>query len=617
MAKKNVPTIKKEKKGRDEEYVFPIEKLKISDEDLEKAEYLLSYFRQFPYAFCEQYLGVKLYEYQKIWLYEMMHCYNVILICCRNLAKTFISALYLCVRCILYPKTKVVVTAPERQQAVETITKIMDMMKDSPMLRAEISDISDALNSPRCLFWNGSTIRIATMSEGSRHYRANLILCDEYIGSDPRILTDVIQAFMGDHRKPLYLNEPKYRTSEYDYLKEKDTEIYCSSAGREGTWAYEMFVDYFEKMIDGNEDFFVCDLPYQTAVSEGLRSLDFYTKQRMKPTMTEEKFKSEYEGIWINDNEKGFFKYTALDNCRSLTKAIYPTELMDFIESKNKKYIDRKKPEGVIRICGGDISTVGSRKNDASAFGVLQLIPKEKKIRNIVNGEEQIVLIPYYDRELIYIETHEGMLAKDQSNRLKKLFYEYNCDYMVIDAMNAGSVIVQLLGEPSVDVENGMDYAPFMCCNKDDYAEMCNYPNAKKVLYCINASAQTNHDGYQSIQACIGQKMLKLLINENTAKDQFRILKGYDDFPSEVKTQLELPFLNTALLINELVALERQDTSNGLIKLKEPSTGRKDRASCLLYLNMIADELSLKLKQPQKKKSSFNFNYTPQDYFSK
>lgn len=612
MAKRSVPK-KESSKNREDDYVFPIEKFKISDDVLEEAELLISYFRQFPYALCEQYLNVKLYDYQKIILYEMMHKYNFIWIACRNLAKTFLSALYICCRCILYPKTKVIVCAPERQQAVETITKIKDLMKNSPMLREEISDISDSMAGARCLFWNGSTVRIATMSEGSRHYRANLILCDEFIGSDPDILSSVIEAFMGDPRRPAYLDTDEYRKSEYAYLREKDTSMYTSSAGYAGTWAHQMFTDYFEKMVKGEEDYFVCDLPYQTAVACGLRDLNFYTKQRLSPLMTPEKFSCEYEGIWINDNENGFYKYTALDNCRTLQKAVYPQELMSFIESKNKKFIEKKKQDGVIRICGADISTVGSRINDASAFGVLQLVPKERTVRG---SDDSVITIPYYDRELIYIETKEGMLVKDQANRLKQLFYEFDCDYMVVDAMNAGVTIIQILGEPSVNPENGENYPPLMCCNKDEYAEMCNYPNAKKVLYALNAGAQSNHDMAQSLQACIGQRSLKLLINENTAKDYLRVLQGYDDFPFDTRMDLELPYLNTALLINEMVALEKKPTDNGLIKLKEPSSGRKDRYSCLLYMNGIADELQLKLKQPKKKKKSFNVSFTPQDYFN-
>ncbi len=615
MAKRTVPK-KDMLKNTEDNYIFPIEKFKISDEVLEQAEILISYFRQFPYAFCEQYLNVRLYDYQKIILYEMMHKHNFMWISFRNAAKTFLSAVSIVTICILKPKTKIIITSGERQQAVETLTKIKELMKNSPMLREEISDISDTMNGARCLFWNGSTVRVATMSEGSRHFRANLIYVDEFLGGDPDILTSVIEAFLGDPRHPLYLDLDEYRTPEYSYLKEKDAAMYTSSAGHAGTWSHKLFLDYFKKMVEGEEDYFVCDLPYQVAVACGLRSLEFYTKQRMNPLMTDEKFSCEYEGLWATDNENGFFKYTALENCRTLQKAVYPQTLMTFIESKNKKFIDKKKADGVIRICGADISTVGSRKNDASAFGVLQLTPKERKVKTTSNGVEETIIVPYYDKELIYLETHEGMLVKDQANRLKKIYYELDCDYMVVDAMNAGVTVIQMLGEPTVDAENGMNYEPFACFNKEEYGIMCSYPNAKKVLYCVNASAAINSEWALSLQASIEQRTLKLLINENTAKDYLRILKDFDDFPNDVKLDLELPYLNTALLVNEMVALEKKPVENGLVRLKETASGRKDRYTCLLYMSGFADELQLKLKQPKKKKSSFAFSYTPQDYFN-
>lgn len=618
MAKKRTVTARKEKFNDEDRFVYPIDKFKISDELCEQSEYILSYFRQFPYAFCEQYLGIKLYDYQKIIIYEMMHKYNVMWIACRNLAKTFMSALFICTRCILYPKTKVIITAPERQQAVETITKIKELMVNSPMLREEISVISDSVNTPKCLFWNGSTVHIATMSEGSRHYRANLVLVDEFVKADADILVNVIQPVLGDPRRPLYLNDPKYNTPEFEYLKEKDTSIYCSSAGRKGSWSYEMFKDYFKKMIAGEEDYFVCDLPYQTAVSVGLRRLSYYAQAKTDVNMSEDQFKAEYEGIWIADNENGFYKYESLNNCRELKKAVYSRDLNKYIESKNKKFLKSQKPEGAIRICGGDIATVsGLRRNDASAFGVLQLIPKEKVVKMFIEDREQTIKVKYYDRELIFIETLEGVLVKDQVNRLKQLYTEYNCDYMVIDSMTSGVPFVQALGEPSINPETGEDYPAFMCCNKDEYAEMCNYPNALKVLYCITATAQSNHDMNMSLQTNIQQNKIKLLINENTAKDYLRLLKGYDadpddasndNIPRDIKTKLIAPYIQTKFLIEEMVALEKKIKDNGMISLKETTGNRKDRYSCLLYLNYVADVMESKLKQPDN-----NFDYDEDD----
>lgn len=155
--------------------------------------------------------------------------------------------------------------------------------------------------------------------------------------------------------------------------------------------------------------------------------------------------------------------------------------------------------------------------------------------------------------------------------------------------------IVQELGKPSVDPITGVDYQPIKCYNKPEYAEMCNYTTALNVLYCMNASAESNKQMAEGLQKSIGNKSLKLLINENKAKDQLRVLNGYDNFPQDVRSRLEKPYLEQKFLVDEMAALEVKSTQP--FKLKEPSGGRKDRYSSLLYASGLADELESKLSK--------------------
>lgn len=594
-AKRSSKTIGNQNNGDDfDRFIYPIEKFKIDDSLLEESALVISYFRQFPYVFAEQYLGIKLYDFQKVLLYKMMHSTNVIAIECRNLGKTYITAIFMCTRCILFAKTKICVTAPERGQAAQSIVKIKEMMMSSPQLRNEISLLTDSVNNCKVCFHNGSTIEVVTMSENSRSRRANMVVGDEWCWTDQSIMDNVIANFLGDPRSPEYLKSPEYfRKKEFEYLKEKPIEVYLSSAGNEASWQYRRFVDGAKKMIKGDDNYFVCDIPYQTAVKEGLRSAEFYELQMKKDGFDRQKGDAEYLGIWMKNSESAFFQYESIDACRTLRKAIYPSELMEFVKSKNKKYIDGKKPDGCIRICGADISFVKSKKNDASAYGILQLIPREKTVKVTVNGEVKSEKVKYYDRELIYMETHEGMLIEDQANRLKKLFKEYDCDYMVVDTMNGGVGIVQELGKPSVDSTTGIDYQPIKCYNKPEYAEMCSYPTALPKLFCMNASSESNKQMAEGLQKSIGNRTLKLLINENTAKDQLRILKDYDDFPQETRVRLERPYLEQKFLVAEMAALEIKSTQP--FKLKEPAGGRKDRYSCMLYISGMADMLEQEL----------------------
>ena len=76
---------------------------------------------------------------------------------------------------------------------------------------------------------------------------------------------------------------------------------------------------------------------------------------------------------------------------------------------------------------------------------------------------------------------------------------------------------------------------------------------------------------------------LRLLIDEAECKETLMTYKGYEKLPVEEQVKFVQPYLQVSLLLQEMVALERVETSNSLIKLKEPSTRRKDRYSSIGY----------------------------------
>ena len=68
---------------------------------------------------------------------------------------------------------------------------------------------------------------------------------------------------------------------------------------------------------------------------------------------------------------------------------------------------------------------------------------------------------------------------------------------------------------------------------------------------------------------------------------------------------------------NTILNLTRIDKEGGQVKLVEPSNGYKDRYMAVAYASYICStEFERKLNKIKKKKSSFNFQYTPQDYFN-
>ena len=119
-----------------------------------------SFYRLFPHVFVKEYLGITLKLFQSIILYFMMHENYLCYIAARGQGKTFLTAIFCVVRCILFPETKIIIASGRKSQAREVIEKIDDMRKNSPNLVREISDLKTGLNEAGVDFHNGSWIKI-------------------------------------------------------------------------------------------------------------------------------------------------------------------------------------------------------------------------------------------------------------------------------------------------------------------------------------------------------------------------------------------------------------------------------------------------------------------------
>lgn len=84
---------------------------------MEGAAYWGAFYRYNPDKFAEDYLHLKLKRFQKILLVMMFWSTVFVLIACRGLGKTYLSAVYCVTRCILFPGTKVCIASGTRGQA--------------------------------------------------------------------------------------------------------------------------------------------------------------------------------------------------------------------------------------------------------------------------------------------------------------------------------------------------------------------------------------------------------------------------------------------------------------------------------------------------------------------
>ncbi len=225
-----------------------------------------SFYRANPHRFAEDYLNVHLRLFQKILIYMMnisnFFCY----IAARGQGKSWLLAVFCCIRCVLYPSSKICVASGTRGQSINILEKIkLELIPGSPLLKNEIENLLIGSANAYVDFKNGSSIKVVTASDSARSNRANILLVDEFRMVNKDTIETVLRRFLTAPRMPGYLHNPKYA-----HLKERNKEVYLSSAYFKSHWSYDKVKDYTDKMTDDSTRYFVCGLPYQLSIQEGL-----------------------------------------------------------------------------------------------------------------------------------------------------------------------------------------------------------------------------------------------------------------------------------------------------------------------------------------------------------
>ena len=80
------------------------------------------------------------------------------------------------------------------------------------------------------------------------------------------------------------------------------------------------------------------------------------------------------------------------------------------------------------------------------------------------------------------MESMSGGHTNTQAVRIRQLFNDFECDYLVLDTQNMGLGIFDALIQPLFDKERNIEYDPWSCINDERMAERCTANNAKSNL---------------------------------------------------------------------------------------------------------------------------------------
>lgn len=533
------------------------------------------YYRKNLDKFCYDYLGItNLKWFQKILLWIMDRYDNTMFIGCRGIGKTYICSLFAVCRCTLYPGEICLTVSATYKQAKNMIEKVTnDFMLKSPLLRSEISKYSVGQNDCYIQFKNGSLFRAITATESSRGYRSHILLIDESRLIPNNIVSSILRPMNAVPRQPGYLRKP-----EYSHLVEMPKELFLSSAWYSMSEMFTQAQSYFENMLDPNLSYFLIDLPYQVSIKEGLLMKQQIINEMSESTFSDIIFMMEREGRFYGSSDNALFDYKVLDKQRTIGDCLFN---LDYYNITNQKVPEKKNEE--IRILSLDIALLASKKhdNDASAFIIHSGIPTNTNdyIDNIVN-----------------IDTCEGLTTEELGLETLRRFYQYECDYLAIDGAGIGQAVLDyIMGADRYDPIYNETYGALNVMNNPDLEDRCKVKNAPKVIYVIKANSRSNNDMTLALRAGFQNGYINLLLSDTNIEEKLSKIRGYGKLSDVQQTRMKMPYIQTTLLINELINLT-YDTANGLIKVKEKSGMRKDRYSSAMYGYALLQELSKDLR---------------------
>lgn len=286
------------------------------------------------------------------------------------------------------------------------------------------------------------------------------------------------------------------------------------------------------------------------------------------------------EAMWFGDEDGAFFDFDSISKNRRIKYAMLPDKTASLLNNNQKIRIPPKQ-NGEKRILSADVALMSSSRhnNDATAIFINQMTPSKagRYISNIVYGD-----------------SCEGLHTEDQALIIRRLYDEYACDYIVLDCTGLGLGVYDALVRDIIDPDTGEVYPALSCCNDQEMASRCTTTGADKVIWSIKATTKLNSDCAVLLREGFRSGKIRLLMTEYDADIMLSEIKGYKSLSPSEKVRLQMPYVHTTLLINELVKLQHEE-SGGRVRVFERSGMRKDRYSSISYNYYVALQIESRL----------------------
>lgn len=379
----------------------------------------------------------------------------------RGTSKSFLADLDRYLHCMFIPRHNTTITAGTNKQAAEIAKQkiVDDLWMKFPLLANEMQKrkiagkLLDAYKMGadyvEFAFKNGSHLDLGNV----RGLRKESLILEEIIEQDA---TKVNEVYI-----PL-LNRPR---TMYNGLinpyEPQSQQIYITTAGFQGTFAYQKLIETLAMSILEPDKYFVLGGTYKIPLKLGLTAKKQIDEVKNSPSFSPASFAREYMSRWSDAPQGAAFG----------TSIIAALRQVKLVELKDKRSEIAKENDEFYAICA-DMAKDGSAE---TAVGVARVTPKEH----------------YFTYKFVNLLTIPSTDYMDIANEFKKLVILYNAKLLIYDANGIGAAMRDWLNKETRD-KQGILYEGLGIINPPDSAnrDLRKYPKDKTICYEIKSGGK-------------------------------------------------------------------------------------------------------------------------------
>ena len=502
------------------------------------------YWRTHLDRFIEDYFKIKLKPSQRVDARILGNFQSIDLVKNRGAGKTWLIAICCIALGVLYPGSLIAVVSSTAEQAVLVVKKIEEKFLGYPDVLREINASRHnkpvQINPHKGVCWLKNGSKIESYSMGTlRGNRAKILICDEAPEIPKNDLDAVAKPIMNETRDICIQRE----------IDDYDSKIVSiTSACLKNNYFYTSFTNILKRMSTGEDGCFAWAMTYKEAVREGISKQSYFDDQRKD--MTEEKFKMEYESIFLGAAEGAVFPFDLTDRCRTLTEAEVAQPAKSTVEY----------------IMSLDIATSKASNADNAALTTFKLIELE-------NGG--------YLKQVVRIQTFKGKRLDALATELRRNLVRFpNTIKVIVDVRGLGDAFPQFMCKPWTDPGTGKEYPPLV---RDDEPSIID--NAVPLIHPFIATNLLNQQMVNFTTVALEQESIQMPINSRYIINN-KIAESDDDAEG---TGRKLTVAEKAIFI-EADALQiemgniigRQGANGNVLYDSAKSSMHKDRVSSLM-----------------------------------